>query len=80
LAVLAQRWSRRRQWLVTGIPLILIFLLPWFLALHLGVGGALLDLLALGLPFLVLVLLYWMRWWAISPPRTWIEAVTGKSE
>jgi hypothetical protein len=79
LAILAERWSGPRRWLVGGIPLILLFLLPWFLAFNPAGLTALVGLLALILPFLILVLLYWMRWWALRPPRTWFEFVEGES-
>jgi hypothetical protein len=75
LAILAERWSGRRQWMVSGIPMILVFLLPWSLAFNPAAYGALVDLLVLGLPFLLVVLLYWMRWWAIRPPRLGTGAV-----
>ena len=79
MAILAERWSGRRQWIVNGIPLVLIFLLPWALASIPGAGDALVDLLALGIPFLLLFLLYWMRWWVMRPPRTWLDAVRGEA-
>jgi len=30
----------------------------------------------LPLPVLVLIGLYWVRWWIIHPPRTWLDDVT----
>ncbi len=75
VAVSAERWFRPRRWLA-GVLLVLIFAGSWALIFHLSRLASLEPLraiLALALPFLLLVGLYWMRWWAIRPPRTWIE-------
>ncbi len=31
------------------------------------------------LPFILLILLYWIRWWAVKPPSTWYEEVAAES-
>jgi hypothetical protein len=35
-------------------------------------------ILIFALPFLLLVGLYWIRWWAIRPPRTWFETIENE--
>jgi hypothetical protein len=32
-------------------------------------------ILAFLFPVILVTGLYWMRWWAISPPRTWRESL-----
>jgi len=80
LAVLAERWNRRRQWLVSGLPLAVLFLAPWLAAFRSASLQGLVDFLALAMPLLLLLLLYWIRWWAIRPPRTWLETARGETE
>ncbi len=76
LAVIAERWFRPKRWLA-GVLFVLIFAGSWALIFHLS-GLASLEplraILVLALPCLLLVGLYWMRWWAIRPPRTWLES------
>ncbi|MDP3184374.1 MAG: hypothetical protein Q8M58_03780, partial [Anaerolineales bacterium] len=79
LAVIAERWFRPKRWLA-GVLFVLIFAGSWALIFHLS-GLASLEplraILVLALPCLLLVGLYWMRWWAIRPPRTWFESTEG---
>lgn len=80
LAIVAERWFRTRRWLA-GILLVLIFVGSWALVFHLSGLVSLAPLraiLILALPSLLLVGLYWIRWWAIRPPRTWLETIEGE--
>jgi hypothetical protein len=65
LAILNERWPGRRLRGAAGVVLIAALIGLWVLALVPG--------LTLLLPVLVLVGLYWMRWWAVRPPRTPLE-------
>lgn len=68
LAVAAERWRGARAAFVSGGILVALFALLWLAA------GSLHALFLLP-PFLLLIGLYWMRWWAIRPPRTWVETL-----
>ncbi len=74
-AVVRERW-KAGYWLT--VSLLLAFLaIPWVLFF----GGFLeaslrKDLLFLFLPVVTVIGLYWIRWWAIRPPRTWTERVS----
>lgn len=65
LAVLDERWPGRRFRGPAGIVLVIALAASWTLGLAAG-----LVLLA---PVLLLIGLYWMRWWAVRPPRTPFE-------
>jgi hypothetical protein len=68
LAVAAERWSGEWTVLISLLVLLGICAASWLL----------LDSLpaALLVPsFLLLVGLYWMRWWAVRPPKTMIESM-----
>jgi len=81
LAVVAERWSRPRRWGLAGILLVLIFVGSWALIYYLTGLDSLAPLRAIlifALPSLLLVDLYWIRWWAIRPPRTWFETIENE--
>lgn len=74
-AVVRERW-KGGYWL-GGILLALVFLVPWALLLGAGIPAGLReDLIFLFLPLFTVTGLYWIRWWAIRPPRTWLERAT----
>lgn len=72
-------WSRRMQkgssWVIL-VSMVLLSLLPWALFLN-GANGETGALpfanLLFPLPFLLLVGLYWVRWWAVRPALTVID-------
>lgn len=68
----AERWPRAARWLS---PLFWIALLAgsWGLAWRAAEVPAWLLLL----PALAVLGLYWMRWWAVRPPRTWLDRVSA---
>ncbi|HET7144350.1 MAG TPA: hypothetical protein VFI68_10055 [Anaerolineales bacterium] len=72
LAVIHGRWYRFGN----SLALLLmssIFAAPWMLYLFAvnRFGSVVQDIIFLLLPLITLVGLYWIRWWAIRPPRTW---------
>jgi len=78
LAILGERWSRSGRWGILGIALTTILLGIWLLTAELFLNSTvsvLNDVLLLLLPILLMVGLYWMRWWAIRPPRTWSDSL-----
>ncbi|MBE3040695.1 MAG: hypothetical protein IMZ62_18010, partial [Chloroflexi bacterium] len=65
-------------WGVAGLVLLAIFFGFWIITASLflaGASAALNDVLALVLPVLLVLGLYWMRWWAVRPPRTWSDSL-----
>jgi hypothetical protein len=73
-AALAVRWPRGGQWaalIITG----LVFIWEWAL-FYLNITGPEPKMqlnLIIPLPLILLVGLYWVRWWAIKPKRLLIE-------
>ena len=81
LAIVAERWSRPRHWGLAGVLLVLIFMGSWALVCYLTWLNSLAPLRAVlifALPLLLLVGLYWIRWWALRPPRTWLETLENE--
>jgi hypothetical protein len=73
-AVMHERWRRLGNVLVYVI-LIIATTLPWaiyFIALPRS-GKIAEEILFLFYPALTLLGVYWIRWWAIRPPRTWFD-------
>ena len=74
-AFVRARW-KAGYW-VSSTLLALSFAAPWFLffdsALSLQLRQ---DVIFLFLPIFTVVGLYWVRWWAIRPPLTWLERAT----
>jgi hypothetical protein len=75
LSLLAERWPGRGQRLVSAGLFVLLLVLPWWILFGSMNAAAKTSALFLGLPFLLLLLLYWERWWTIRPPRTYLESV-----
>jgi hypothetical protein len=78
LSILAERWSRPGRWGLAAFVLIAVFLGFWVITegLYLARSNAALnEVLVLVFPFLLVVGLYWMRWWAVRPPRTWSDSL-----
>jgi len=79
LTILNERWSRPGRWGLAGVVLIAIFFSLWLIPasqFFTGTSAALNDVLALVFPTLLVVGLYWMRWWAVRPPRTWSDSLS----
>jgi hypothetical protein len=76
LSILNERWSRPGRWGVAGIILPANFFGLWLITASLFITGdstALIYVLTLVFPVLLMIGLYWMRWWAVRPPRTWSD-------
>lgn len=78
LAIMAERWSKPGKWGLPGLTLVIIFLLPWVMeslfSLN-GDPGSFLKIFSLVFPFVLVIGLYWIRWWAVRPPRTWKDGL-----
>jgi hypothetical protein len=69
-AIVHDRWRRIGNWL-TFLLMLIVFGIPWimnyFFLASLGIMAK--EIIFLFLPLFTLVGLYWIRWWAIRPPR-----------
>jgi len=76
LALVWERWQRRRAWLSILI-LLLALAIPFGLYLRsVYIYDPLVnDLIAVLPPIAAIVGLYWMRWWILHPPRTWSDRI-----
>jgi hypothetical protein len=73
-AVVHDRWYRLGYGL-TVLLILAIFIIPWalyFFAVN-RFGAIVHDLIFLFLPLFTLIGLYWIRWWAIRPPRIFTD-------
>jgi len=79
-AVVHDRWQSVRN----GLPILLllvVFLVPWagyFFGLP-RFDRLAREIMFLFLPLFTIIGLYWIRWWAIRPPRTWADLANRQS-
>jgi hypothetical protein len=73
-SVTHDRWQRIGIGL-TILLLFFVFAIPWFLNFFAveRFGKTAQQILFLFLPIFTIAGLYWIRWWALRPPRTWID-------
>ena len=74
LSLAAERW----RWPMSGGLLLLVFAGLWAWVWHLSALNAAAQLrtvLFFASPVFLLLCLYWVRWWAIRPPRTWLDTI-----
>jgi hypothetical protein len=69
LSVASGRWEQAGRVAIYGV-LLIIFLGLWAILLVSRSSTS----LYFPLPILLLVALYWVRWWFIRPPRTWADS------
>ncbi len=77
IAVVNERWIRTGSW--TSISLMITFLLiSWFAFNDYSKNIRIITAqeMFLVFPILIIVGLYWVRWWAIRPPRTWLDHIS----
>jgi hypothetical protein len=71
-SVLRERW-RAGYWLTT-LVLLLLVLVPWAALIGSPLAFAAPGpFMFLFLPLTTVIGLYWTRWWAVRPPRTWLD-------
>jgi hypothetical protein len=76
LSLLESRWRLGK--LFTGLILLFLFVFLWVLFLQTGTPGAQFQqspVMFIPLPAVLLVLLYWVRWWVFRPPTVWFDEV-----
>ncbi len=69
-AIVHDRWKKIADFL-TLLLMLFVFLIPW--ALSLLPFKIAQDMIFLFMPLFTVVGLYWIRWWAIRPPRIWTD-------
>ena len=69
-AIIHDRWRRIGNWL-TFLLMLFVFGVPWAINYFLldRLGDMSQEIIFLFLPLFTLIGLYWIRWWAIRPPR-----------
>ncbi len=74
-AATTDRW-KTGYWL-TSLLLAIVLLVPWAFYVQWSVSNTqrMYDYLFLFCPTFAIVGLYWIRWWFIRPPRTWLDHV-----
>ncbi len=74
LSVVSDRWNRMANFLLV-ILLMLVLLVPWVLLVFVQPQFAAAEsALFLFYPLFTVVGLYWIRWWAVRPPRVWADS------
>jgi len=75
-SVMVERWKIVGS-IVSPIFLLLTLAIPWIIYLSNSslFGDMTESFLYLFYPVLTVSGLYWIRWWAIHPPRTWLDTV-----
>jgi hypothetical protein len=69
-----ERWEKR-PYLILSLVIFLFFAFPVFLRLS-NIASSLADGLTFLLPpVLTIIGLYWVRWYVVRPPRTWLDGV-----
>ena len=77
-----ERWRK----IGSGLAVVLViffFGLPWYLFVRglpweIGLNND--EIMFLFWPVFAIIGLYWVRWWAIHPPRTWLEHATQMTQ
>ncbi len=73
-SIVHERWRKIGSGL-TILLMLAVFILPWLVYLfafdRFGVIAK--DILFLFIPICTIIGLYWIRWWAIRPPRIWSD-------
>jgi hypothetical protein len=79
IALVWERWTNLRV-MLSILLLILIFLLSHGLYYQTSTAPERLysDLLKILPPILATLGLYWMRWWAVRPPRIWADEIGAR--
>jgi hypothetical protein len=79
LTILGERWSHPRQWGIPGFAVPILLLSLWLVTVELfmhNTSSFSNNVLVLLLPIVLIIGLYWMRWWAVHPPRTWSDTIS----
>lgn len=74
-ALLQERWKSTGDWLIFGyiIVLLLTIWVIFFSTVNRTYQPMQSPIMFFPLPLLLLIGLYWVRWWALKPPEVWFE-------
>ncbi len=75
LSIAHDRWHRVGDGLVM-VLLLVLFVFPWAGYFFPFITQ---EVIFLFLPLFVILALYWLRWWALRPPRVWADYVARQS-
>lgn len=81
-SVLDERWKRTGR-IIDGFLIILLLIVPWAIIypeLNHVAEVEKLTILLFPLPLFILIGLYWIRWWAIRPQRTYMQELRDVAE
>jgi hypothetical protein len=70
LSIMEQRWGAFGRW--SAVALFTAIFFGLWAALQGSVG----SVFVLFFPAMLIFLLYWVRWWAIRPPRLWADIIS----
>ena len=75
-AITHERWRKFGNGLAY-LLLLVVLLIPWALYIFAfdHFGPITQDIIFLFLPLFTIIGLYWIRWWAIRPPRIWTDLI-----
>jgi hypothetical protein len=73
-AIIHERWKKYGGWFAV-LLIAMVFVIPWVLPIlstdhYLKISN---EIVFLFLPIFTIVGLYWIRWWALRPPRVWAD-------
>lgn len=74
-AVLGERWPRAGKW-ISSTMMLALFVGLWVLfisTVEYGYQPQQSPIMIFPLPFFLLVMLYWIRWWVGKPPYLWVD-------
>jgi hypothetical protein len=72
-AIVHERWRKYGNWLAL-LLMAAVFVLPWLIR-FLNISN---EIVFLFPPLFTIAGLYWIRWWAIRPPRVWADLTNRK--
>jgi hypothetical protein len=73
---LEDRWNKAGKW-INGILFTVLFVGLWGVFIATVKGTDEQAIVYLPVPFLVLFLLWWIRWWAVRPNQFILEGESG---
>ena len=70
LAIMEQRWGTFGRW--SALALFCVVFFGLWAAFRANVG----SVFVVFYPLMLIFLLYWVRWWAVRPPRLWADIIS----
>jgi len=81
ISVVFERWAGPHRWLGVAVAYVFLLLAGWVAVTGLGrflEEFSLQAILFFTLPSALIAGLYWVRWWALHPPRVWADQARDK--